>query len=264
VQFAQKLLSTRGGTIALSLMAAALAAVILITYLNRYRDSVRGSSVPVNVLVAKSLIEGGTSGEVIASQGLYQISSQPKSEVAEGAITDPATLNDRVATTAIFPGEQITTAKMTVSESTSLANGITEDQRAITLPIDGAHGMVRQLQVGDHIDIYGGFNVQAVGRNGVQDPATPSKAIIKLIVPDVEVVAIPTSSRSGSGKSSLTMQMTDKQAADAAFAADNGVLWAVLRPKANGTVSSEDIVTIETLLFDVPAVKVMRSLGGKP
>jgi hypothetical protein len=50
MQFAQRLLSTRGGTIALSIMAAVLAAVILVTYLNRYRDSVKQSGVPVTVV----------------------------------------------------------------------------------------------------------------------------------------------------------------------------------------------------------------------
>lgn len=260
MQFAQRLLSTRGGTIALSLMAAILAAVILITYLNRYRDSVKASSVPVQVLVAKGVIESGTSGEVIASQGMYQLTSQPKGDVAEGAITDPAALKGRVATADVFPGEQLTTAKLTVSDSTSLANSITEDQRAITLPVDSSHGMTNQLQPGDHVDLYGGFNIQAVGRNGVQDASAPSKPIVKLIIPDVQVLAVPSS---GSGKGQITLKLTDQQAADAAFATDNGILWVTLRPKANATASSPDIVTIETLLFDVQPIRVYKALGGK-
>ena len=68
----RKTLSTRGGTIAVSAVAAALAAVILVAYLHRYRDSVRNSGVPVTVLVAKGLIEKGTSGDIIASQDLYR------------------------------------------------------------------------------------------------------------------------------------------------------------------------------------------------
>lgn len=78
MQAAQRLLSTRGGTIAVSAVAAALAAVILVAYLHRYRDSVRNSGVPVTVLVAKGLIEKGTSGDIIASQDLYQVSTLPK------------------------------------------------------------------------------------------------------------------------------------------------------------------------------------------
>ena len=85
MQAAQRLLSTRGGTIALSVMAAVLAGVILLTYLHRYRESVKESGTAVTVLVAKSLIDKGTSGDIIATQDLYEVTSQPKSEVQDGA-----------------------------------------------------------------------------------------------------------------------------------------------------------------------------------
>jgi Flp pilus assembly protein CpaB len=268
VQFAQRLLSTRGGTIALSVMAAVLAGVILLTYLHRYRESVKESGTAVTVLVAKGLIDKGTSGDIIATQDLYEVTSQPKSEVEDGAITDPATLKGRVATADIFPGEELTAAKLGVSTSTSLSNGITGDERAVNLPVDSAHGMIGQLQPGDHVDLYGGFNVQAVGRNGVVDPSSPSKPILKLIVSDVEVLGIPSSGSSGissgSGKTMLTLQMTAQEAANSAFSAENGVVWVALRPRANASAPSPDIVSIETLLFGVPAVKVYKSLGGKP
>jgi hypothetical protein len=66
----------------------------------------------------------------------------------------------------------------------------------------------------------------------------------------------------GGGKAELTLRMDDKQAASTAFAADNGVLWVVLRPKVNAATSSSDIVSLETVLFGVPSVAVVKSLGG--
>ena len=98
MQWAQKLLSTRGGTIALSVMAAVLAGVILLAYLHRYRESVNEASTEVTVLTANGLIKKGTSGDVIASENLYGVSEQAKGDVADGAITDPAALKGRVAT----------------------------------------------------------------------------------------------------------------------------------------------------------------------
>ena len=53
-------------------------------------------------------------------------------------------------------------------------------------------------------------------------------------------------------------------AAKLAFASDNGILWAVLRPRANAAPTSPDIVTLETVLFGVPPAAVVRSLGGRP
>lgn len=268
MQWAQRLLSTRGGTIALSVMAALLAGAILLAYLHRYRESVNDSSTEVQVLTANGLIKKGTSGDIIASENLYGVSTQAKGDVSDGAITDPAALKGRVATADIFPGEQLTASKLAVSTSTSLSNQITGDERAVNIPVDAVRGMINQLQSGDHVDLYGGFNVQAVGSNGVMDPSTPSQPVLKLLVPDVLVLGIPSSSSNGisssNSKSMLTLQLSDQDSADAAFAADNGVLWVTLRPRANAAVPSPSIVSIETLLFNVPPIKVYKQLGGKP
>jgi Flp pilus assembly protein CpaB len=267
VQFAQRLLSTRGGTIAVSVMAAALAAVILIAYLHRYRDSVQNSGVPVTILVAKGLIEKGTSGDIIATQDLYQVSTLPKGEVTDGAITDPAALKGRVTTTDVFPGEQLTTANTAEGGTDSLSNRITGAERAVTVPIGVAQGMIDEISVGDHVDIYAGFNVKRLKADGSPDTAAAERPVLKLLVPDVLVLDIPDSTAgavgAAGGKAQLTLRMDDEQAANAAFASDNGVLWAVLRPKVNAATTSPDIVSLETVLFGVPSVAVVKSLGGR-
>jgi Flp pilus assembly protein CpaB len=266
MQFAQRLLSTRGGTIAVSIMAAVLAAAILVTYLHRYRSSVKQSGLPVTVLVANGLIEKGTSGEVIASQELYRITTMPKGEVSDGAITDPDALKGSIAKADVFPGEELTTAKFTASEAAgSLPNRITADQRVLTLPFDSAHGMIGQVEAGDHIDVYGGFNVRRLGPDGRPEPGVSERAVLKLITADVLVLSVPQSSSGGLGgnKARLTIRASDEDAAKMAFTSDNGILWAMLRPRANASPTSPDIVSVETVLFGIPPVQVERSLGGK-
>jgi Flp pilus assembly protein CpaB len=265
MQFAQRLLSTRGGTIAVSILAAILAAVILVTYLHRYRSSVRASGLPVSVLVANGLIEKGTSGQVIANEELYKLSSVPKGEVSEGAITDPDALKGKVATADVFPGEQLTVAKFSVDEAGSLSNDITGDQRVVTLPFDSSHGLLGKVQAGDHIDVYAGFNVRKLGPDGRPEPGVAERAVLKLITPDVDVLAVPDSSSGGIGggtsKARLTIRASDQDAAKMAFTADNGILWAILRPRANATPTSPNIVSVETVLFGIPPVQVEKSLG---
>jgi Flp pilus assembly protein CpaB len=265
MQFAQRLLSTRGGTIALSIMAAVLAAVILVTYLNRYRDSVKQSGVPVTVLVADGLIEKGTSGQVIANEELYKSTKMPKGDVVDGAITDPDSLKGSIATADVFPGEQLTRSKFTTSESGSLANEITGDQRVMTLPFDAAHGMIGQIQAGDHIDVYAGFNVRRLGPDGRPEPGTAERPVLKLITSEVQVIDVPQSGSGGLGanKARLTVRASDEDMAKMAFTSDNGVLWAVLRPRANASPTSPNIVSIETVLFGIPPVAVERSLGAR-
>jgi pilus assembly protein CpaB len=262
MQFAQRLLSTRGGTIALSVMAGILAAVILVAYLHRYRASVRDAGVPVTILTAKSLIEKGTSGEVIATQDLYQVSTTPKGQVASGAITDPDTLKGRIAIEDIYPGEQLSVAKLSSGAAASLANKITGDQRAVTLPVESAHGMIGKISSGDHVDIYGGFNVRPLRRDGTPMPGGVDRPVVKLLEENVFVLEVPEAG--STGKAQLTVRVDDRAAANLAFASDNGVLWAVLRPRANSTATSPDIVTLETLLFGVPPTAAIRSFGAKP
>jgi pilus assembly protein CpaB len=267
MQHAQRLLSTRGGTIAVSILAAVLAAIILVLYLNRYRASVRSAGTPVTVLVAKGVIEKGTSGQVVATQDLYRTSTLSKSEVADGAITDPDALKGKVAGADIFPGEQLTTAKFSGSDTGSLANRITEEQRVLTVPVDGAHGMIGQVQTGDHIDIYAGFNVRRLSADGRPEPGVAERAVLRLIAEDVLVLNAPEGGSgggiSGGGKARLTLRVSDQDAAKLAFTADNGIVWAVLRPRANAAPASPNIVSVETVLFGIPSTAVVRSLGAK-
>lgn len=264
MQFAQRLFSTRGGTIAVSILAAVLAAVILVTYLHRYRSSVRASGVPVTVLVADGLIEKGTSGEVIANEEMYKITTMPKGEVSDGAITDPDALKGSIAAADVFPGEQLTTGKFTTSEAGSWSNKITADQRILTLPFDSAHGMIGQIEAGDHIDVYAGFNVRRLGPDGRPEPGVTERAVLKLITSDVQVLDVPKAGSGGIGgsKAKLTIRASDEDAAKMAFTSDNGILWAVLRPRANAAPTSPNIVSVETVLFGIPPVAVERSLGA--
>jgi Flp pilus assembly protein CpaB len=266
MQFAQRLLSTRGGTIAVSAMAAVLAAAILVTYLHRYRASVNASGVPVTVLVANGLIEKGMSGEVVAGQNLYRTTTISKGEVVQGAITDPDALKGQVATADVFPGEQLTTGKFSTTGATSLANKITAGQRILTLPFDSAHGMIGQVEPGDHIDVYAGFNVRRLGPDGRPEPGVTERPVLKLLSSDVQVIDVPKSGSGGIGgsKAKLTVKASDEIAAKMAFTVDNGILWAVLRPSANAAPTNPDIISVETVLFGIPSVQVVRSLGAKP
>jgi Flp pilus assembly protein CpaB len=266
VEFAQKLLSTRGGTVAVSGAAAVLAAVVLLVYLNRYRESVKDSTKPVSILVATDLIEKGTSGTVIGTQELFQVSSTPKSEVKEGAITDPSALRGRAAVDDIYPGQQLTTADFTATTSDAFANRLTAAERAMSIPVDPAHGLVGDVRTGDHVDIFGAFNVKALKADGTVDPQTAERAVVKLIVEDVLVLkaADEGAGATGGGQHArITLRVSDEQAAQIAFSSENGRIWMVLRPKAGARPTTPDIVTMETLLFGVKPVTVMRSLGGQ-
>jgi len=263
METAQRLVSTRRGTILLSVIAAAVAGGLILVYVNRYRDSVRATGAPVTVLVAKVNINKGTAGDLIASSGLYSTTTLRQSQVLEGAFSDTSNLTGKVATTAIPQGAQLTSADF-ADASSNLAASLTGDERVISLPFSSAQGLSGSLQVGDHVDVYGGFNVSSVGPNGLA-AGGGSRPVVRRILTDVPVVAIggSTSGAFASSNTNLSFKVTDQEAADLAFASQNGTLWLGLEPSAGLKSSRPSVVTMETLLLGVPPSTVLRSLGGR-
>jgi Flp pilus assembly protein CpaB len=260
-----KLLSTRRGTIALGVGAALLAAILLVVFLSRYRHSVNAANAKVTVLVAKSLIQKGTPGDVVGSTGLFQSSEVLRSDLKTGALADPASLHGRIAADDIFPGQQLTVSEFAVASPTAIDNKLSKFQRAITLPLDSAHGMIGQVQAGDQVEILGGFQVQRVNPDGTPAANTTTRPLLRVIVPQAYVLDAPGSAGGGLGSNSknVVLRVTDQQAADLAFASDNGKVWIVLRPRTGARAAAPSVVSLETLLLGVKPISVLRSFGGR-
>src|SRR6185503_1381033 len=97
--------------------------------------SVNTNAQPVSVLVAKSLIQKGTPGNVVGSSGLYEVSSIPRTQIKTGAFVDPKTLAGKVAVADVYPGQQITSADFVVGGG-ALTQSLARDQRAVVVPLD--------------------------------------------------------------------------------------------------------------------------------
>jgi Flp pilus assembly protein CpaB len=238
----ERLSTSRGGAVALGIAAAVLAGILLLVYLDRYRDSVRAENANTPVLVAKRLIEKGTSGTQVARRDQYQAADLPRDDVKEGAIADPAYLDGRVAVNDILPGQQLTTADFTTAPSSSVTTKLVGPQRAISVDIDNVHGSLSQLRAGDRIDIYIGTGG---GRNG--------QALVKLFRPNVYVLAVPGQAEgrelTGTPQSSnLILQINQRDAAEFAYVADNTQLWFILRPLQGATRTRPDTATAATVL----------------
>lgn len=261
MEHAQKLFSTRGGTLVLAGIAALIAAIAVFVYVNNARDSATSGGLAATVLVAKTTIPKGTPGEVVATQELFQVQSVRQSQLREGAIADPASLRGRVAAVDVLPNSQLTAADFTTSGVT-LASRLAGQQRAITISLDTAHA--GPLEEGDKVDVYAGFQVQAVDASGRPVGSGQARPVLRLIMQSIPVLATETDRRgSGSGSADVTLQTTARQASELAFAADNGAIWLTVRPPTGAGVSPANIVTTETLLLGVPPVTALRAFGGR-
>ena len=244
MQMVQKMLATRGGTVAVGGFAAAFGALLLLLYLAQYRNSVDESGAPITVLVAKSLIEKGTPGDIVGLRGLFQTTDAPRDQLQDGAITDPSALHGRLATSDVYPGQQLTTGDFSASASGALGAQIAGNQRAIAVPIDTAHGMVGQLRTGDRIDVLAGFNVSSGGGGFSARP------VVKVLTQNVLVLEAPKRAATGvaSNAAQVVLRTTYREAAEIAWAADNGKIWVVLRPRAGAPVKRAQLITPEALL----------------
>ena len=237
--FVGKMTGSRGGTIALGVGAAILAAILLIVYLNRYRSSVDGANAPMPVLVAKRLIPEGTPGTAIGQLGAYQASTVAKDTLKDGAITDPAYLVGRVTVNDILPNQQITTADLSAGTTDALPTKITGSQRAFAIPVDTAKGMVGLVAAGDKVDIY-----MSLGSGGGN--------LLTLLAPNITIMQAPgapdENGTTTSDSNIVVLKAPAGLAQRIAFASDNGALWFLLRPSAAAKAPPLKTITVQDLL----------------
>jgi Flp pilus assembly protein CpaB len=246
-----RIFSTRGGTIAVGVAAAALAGLLLLVYLNRYRANVAATGTPATVLVAKQLIPKGTPGTIIASQGFFELTRVPKDQLKIGAIADPAIVAGRETLADIYPNQQLTVGDFSVTATNAAATRITGDERAISVPIDAAHGLIGQVRAGDHVDVYVGLNV---GESG------GTRAVLGLLAPNQLVLEAPAQAGGGgpgggNANTNIVLKVKTKDAAKLAFAADNGKIWLVLRPQSGAKPTQPSIATVRNVLLGVAPLR---------
>ena len=223
-------MSSRGWAIALGIGAVVLAAILLVVYLDRYRDRVSGENAPTPVLVAKRLIPAGTPGTLVASEGMYAPTTLPAKEVEVGAIADPSYLSGRAASLDIFPGQQFTATDFAATDTASVESQITGSQRAISISIDGVHGSSSQIMPGDSVDVY----LAIAGQ-------------LRLFEPNVKVLTTP-AVPGPAGGSNLIIRIDTKDAAKWMLANDTASFWFAIRPVVGAKPTKPSTANASTLL----------------
>jgi Flp pilus assembly protein CpaB len=243
----RKLLATRRGTVIVAGVCALVAAGSLLLAMNRYRNNVDTSGNQETVLVASGLIQKGTSGDAIAAGQMFKSTSVAVKQASAGAIADTAQLHGKVTASDINPGEQLTAADFVAKGG--LTSELAPAQRAITVALDQSHGMVGQVQPGDHVDVYAGVSIEPKG--GRSEPA------LRLLMTNIKVLQVGSGSggvgQGANATSNVTLDVSDTQVGALAYASDNGKVWLVLRPADATSSSSSTAITAQSLL-----------LGSKP
>jgi pilus assembly protein CpaB len=262
-------ISTRAGAIVVALLLAALAVAVVVVYAGNYRNSVKSANGQVPVLVATRQIDQFTPGAQVVDGRMFRTQSVPSDSRVDGAVTDPSQLKGLVAKSDIYPGEQLTTNQFERSSTTNVAVKLQPDQRAVSLPVDPASGLIGQVQAGDHVDVIASFNVVPLGPNGLPITGGQPIALTKTIVSDALVLAAP-SAGSGTGVTGsqsnevLTLAISTADVNHVLFAQDKGDIWFALRPPGSAANVGRDVVDVDSVLRGVPSARqnVLRLTGA--
>lgn len=170
-----------------------------------------------NVVVAKSEVGAGTA--ITADQ--LEVREVPREYVSTGALSETDAFVGKVATTRIDAGSQVTDAMTAASRNpASLASATSKGKMAVTVSVDEAQGLSTLLKVGDVVDILGTKSSNAKTLSRVASKAT--------------VIALGSSMDGSSDSySSVTLEVTPKQADSVRVAQSNGSTWLELHAKAD-------------------------------
>lgn len=246
-------LSSRNGSIGAAVVTAAIAGLLIVFFLNQYRNNVDKGGVPTRVLVAQQLIQQGASGESAGALDQFKAIEVPRDQLKQGAVTDAAALRGKIAKGDILPGQQLTATDFRPAGH-NLVTKLSASQRAMTVSFDSAHGLVGKVRAGDHVDVLSGFTLDGIAGGA-------SRPVLRMLMQNVLVLDVP---KTGSGaavggssnSSAVTLRVAARAAPKLAFAADNGKLWLILRPLDGAIVENSTLVSLATLLADQTPAKV--------
>jgi Flp pilus assembly protein CpaB len=242
----KQFVSTRRGAYTVAAAAAGLAGLVLVVFLNQYKDDVNAGLAPAPVLIADRLIPRGTSAAEVISNKLFKAGAVAEENIRPGAVTQASQIAGKVAVTEVLPGQQITVADFAATAD-PIRSRLTKRERAIQIPIDRVHGLLNTIRAGDRVDILAAFNTSATNGSG-----TPT---LEPLVRDMRIMQ--------NTGTSVILETTDQQGARLAFAADNAKLWFLLRPPVGATDSKPSSVSQNSLKqFELSVTSKETEDGG--
>jgi len=171
--------------IVIALALAAVGTFFLVRYIQTAEDRALEGEVLVDVLVADQPIAAGTPAENLAT--LVRVEQVPTKVAAAGAVDDLATLEGRVASIALLPGEQLVAGRFTDPETYQESLGgaarveVSPDRLQVTISLRPERVLGGELRPGDTIAVFASFESFALN---TIEPTGLAPDEIPVLVPD--------------------------------------------------------------------------------
>ena len=143
----------------LAIALAAVAVLLVFYYVSQERGRLQEDQELVPVWVAAKDIPVGTSGAELDAGGFLTSSEVERSQVAPGALLDPADVATKVVAAQIYKGEQVSQLRFKSEAERGIRAQLTGNLRAVQIPGNEHQLLAGTLQVGDRVDVVGTWNV---------------------------------------------------------------------------------------------------------
>lgn len=229
--------------IIVAVVLGAAAAVLAVNYVRSARTDVASQSQPVEVLVAQQDLPRGVSAEELVAQGLVKIEEVPARFVAADAVSSERVIADQVLASAVGAGEQLTKSRFSYPADAGLSYTVPEGYVAVSVAVDEVGGVAGLLKPGDSVAVFASF--EPMGRPSAFTKTNVGKARV-LAVGEQTSAETPAdageqdngSVLAGDGSNAeektyrtVTLALTLKQAQEAAFGTEFGIIQLALLPQ---------------------------------
>lgn len=174
-----------------ALILAVLGTMMLVNYVSGADARAAEGTLTTNVVVVQQVIAAGT---VVSAFGdAVKIKAVPKNMVAEGALTDLKSVQDKVASMTLLPGDQISGPRLSDAATYKGSNPIEvpETMQQLSFAVTADRVVGGQLQPGDNAALFLSYNA------GVE-PGTGEVPATKLTLRKALVVSMQAAVQSSS------------------------------------------------------------------
>lgn len=234
----------------LAIVSAVATALLLFLFLSSLNQPTETAT--TGVLVAASDIPANTS----ITDAMIKETALPPQALVSGAITDKSQVVGKIANTVIYAGEQLLDAKLVStgeSSNKTLAYAIEPGMRAITIAVSETSGVAYMITPGNNVDIIGEF--VSTTTSDANDGSSGKVSYTTMLLENVTVLAVDNVfSQDGKTNSenpaytTLTLQVTPKQAMVLSTAQFEGELKAILRSPVDNEMTNQPSLTLDDVM----------------
>jgi pilus assembly protein CpaB len=232
-------MARRSILLCVAFLIAALGTTLVVLYVQGINARATAGQEMVDVLTASDVIKAGESVTDAQAAGKFEKTEVTRDDMTEGALTSTSAISDKVALGTIYPGQQIL-AQQFGKPGTEDTLTIPDNKLAVSVELTDPERVAGFVNPGSHVAIFVSADPELYKADGTTQKLPQ---YTKLLLPDVEVIGVGTTSMSSRTtkdnggqetteqipRTILTVAVSDDQAQRLIYASRNGDVSFALR-----------------------------------